>query len=251
MSTCGHCGAETRGSRPYCNRECYKAAVAPTSEATRTCEHCDNPIPRGSDRPYRYARRRFCSHRCAVLASEGQDSPLRRPDPERHCESCGARLVRERSPCGKLEGLQRFSTRRFCSKACAKRGRDWSRFDNDPSAIGARTLLAKSCKRCGTLRMGGDFYTRPSGLRDSECISCKRQLAVSYRDKRQQESLARASRNGYVWTGAELELLATRDDLTRHELAEMLGRTFAAVTLKRAQVKKDPKWMKAAGVDDA
>lgn len=70
----------------------------------------------------------------------------------------------------------------------------------------------------------------------------------------QRESLGGARRRYRVWTGAELELLATRvapDDLTIAQVAEMLGRTFAATTLMRWKVQHDPKYMKAAGVIDA
>lgn len=54
-----------------------------------------------------------------------------------------------------------------------------------------------------------------------------------------------------IWTGADLEMVVTRIDLTLTELARRLGRTRQAVATARHRATHDPKWMKAAGVDDA
>jgi hypothetical protein len=51
-----------------------------------------------------------------------------------------------------------------------------------------------------------------------------------------------------------MELLATRispDDLTLRQVAVLLGRTYAACRMRRTLILTDPKWMKAAGVNDA
>jgi hypothetical protein len=48
------------------------------------------------------------------------------------------------------------------------------------------------------------------------------------------------------WTGPELEL-CLRQDLTVRQLAEMLGRSFYAVRIMRQKVRKEPKYIIAAG----
>lgn len=67
----------------------------------------------------------------------------------------------------------------------------------------------------------------------------------------QHELAGGAPHNGEQWTGAEMEIVATRDDLTLTQLARMLGRSRAGVTYARNRVRNDPKWMKAAGVVDS
>lgn len=56
---------------------------------------------------------------------------------------------------------------------------------------------------------------------------------------RLQAMTATAPRNGYEWTGPELELLLTRDDLSNFELARHLGRTYYATCSKRNQLKRE------------
>lgn len=43
----------------------------------------------------------------------------------------------------------------------------------DPSIIGRRPLLAKTCPRCGVLRGSECFHVKPSGNRQSYCIFCQ------------------------------------------------------------------------------
>lgn len=68
--------------------------------------------------------------------------------------------------------------------------------------------------------------------------------------KRKVQAL-RAPRSGYIWTGADLETVVTRVDLTDAQLADMLGRSLNAVAMARFKATHDPKWIKAAGVDEA
>jgi hypothetical protein len=56
--------------------------------------------------------------------------------------------------------------------------------------------------------------------------------------RRQAETLEKAGRHYYRWTGDELEL-ADRDDLTIKEIALMIGRSYAAVKNMRQKL-KDP-----------
>lgn len=50
----------------------------------------------------------------------------------------------------------------------------------------------------------------------------------------------KAPRNGYQWTGPELEI-ASREDLTVAEIAEMTGRTLFAVRRMRSRLRVDPR----------
>lgn len=52
----------------------------------------------------------------------------------------------------------------------------------------------------------------------------------------QAETLDRADRRGEVWTSHEMEI-ASRRDLSSHEVALLLGRTYAAVTTRRKLMK--------------
>lgn len=63
----------------------------------------------------------------------------------------------------------------------------------------------------------------------------------------QQASLQGAVRHYYQWTGAELEVAARRE-LTAGRVAEITGRTIAAVRSKRKQLYKEPKWQKVIGM---
>lgn len=55
----------------------------------------------------------------------------------------------------------------------------------------------------------------------------------------QNGTIDQAHRNGATWTGPELELLITRDDLSHSDLALMLGRTYYAVARKRNQLRRE------------
>jgi hypothetical protein len=59
--------------------------------------------------------------------------------------------------------------------------------------------------------------------------------------------LERATRYRYPWTGPELEL-AARPDLSHAQVAEMIGRTGAAVKHMRRKLQYDPKIINLAGV---
>lgn len=63
----------------------------------------------------------------------------------------------------------------------------------------------------------------------------------------QAQTLEKAVRHGYQWTGPELELIARRD-LTAKQAAAMLGRTLASVQGMRALIKREPRYINLAGV---
>jgi hypothetical protein len=109
-----------------------------------------------------------------------------------------------------------------------------------------RPLLAGTCFDCGEFKQGADFgaYGYASAR---VCSDCRRQTVRSDGERKQAESLDRAGRRYYQWTGPELEMLL-REDLTNAQLAEALGRTYAAVTQMKTQVRRDPRkaWMAGA-----
>lgn len=125
------------------------------------------------------------------------------------------------------------------------------------------TLLAATCGTCGELQDGQEFRRGTSGAPITyRCKACRRTLETSAKDpdpiarrsnqKRlvethQAETLPRATRYGYQWTGPELEI-ALREDLTAIEAAKMLGRTFHAVRAARHKARREPKWRDVVGV---
>ena len=64
----------------------------------------------------------------------------------------------------------------------------------------------------------------------------------------QAKTTREASNHGKEWTGPELEIVA-RGDLSAHEVAAMLGRTYAAVQSIRRKLHNDPKTINFAGID--
>jgi hypothetical protein len=63
----------------------------------------------------------------------------------------------------------------------------------------------------------------------------------------QNRSLEEARRNGFQWTGPELELIA-RPDLTAEQAADMLGRTYFAVVRMRRRLHVEPKLVNLTGL---
>lgn len=130
-------------------------------------------------------------------------------------------------------------------------------------------LIARSCLRCHALRMADEFCAARGGKRRSICKACdlaslrasttperakqnrdayyernreaEDQRTKTNRTDRQHRSLDRATRSAErrQWTGPELELVATRDDLTLNQLAAMLGRTYAAVAKQSSLIRRD------------
>lgn len=221
------------------------------------CEWCGEDIqpPKKKANGYSpglayYNKRRFCSRNCLADSRRGvPNDALRAETPERFCEVCGDRLERRRSvPGGHLEPMPEFMNRKSCAvtaclseiKSRAMRGVngfEWRTLH--PANIVGRTLLAKTCPACGEFQQADRF--RPDGY--AECWTC---LAATKRAKNE-ATRPNASRWGYLWTGPELELVYTRNDLSPEQLARMLGRTKSAVESARTAVRKDPRKRFLAG----
>lgn len=105
---------------------------------------------------------------------------------------------------------------------------------------------------------------RGYGLYGCRCEKCTRAQVASnkrYNERSKQnfvarqkwlneESVNKASRHGYVWTGPELEI-ASRSDLPVPQVATMLGRSEYAVRTIRVRLRREPKLKWVAGIRDA
>lgn len=74
-----------------------------------------------------------------------------------------------------------------------------------------------------------------------------RSREIRYKAKAQAETLEKASRYGYPWTGPELEL-AARTDLSARQIALMIGRTHNSVESMRQALRHEPKFINLAGL---
>lgn len=74
----------------------------------------------------------------------------------------------------------------------------------------------------------------------------RRRAAESIRHKAQGATVSAADRSGQQWTGPELELLS-RDDLSVHEIARTIRRTFYAVRQMKTRLHIEPKLQNLAG----
>jgi len=87
-----------------------------------------------------------------------------------------------------------------------------------------------------------------------KCDACREAhvaRTTGQRRRRQVETVPTARNHGNQWTGAELEIVVTRTDLSLAELANLLGRTRYAVASARERATTDPKWVAIAGVGAA
>ena len=122
-----------------------------------------------------------------------------------------------------------------------------TRLNNDLAPVakhGLKTAQNWGCK-CPTCR--SSVREMNVGNRDIYRETFRRASARNTK-RRQAATSERASRNGYEWTGAEMELV-TRDDIPLQELAFSLSRSYAAVATMRARIQRgEPKLMRVLGV---
>lgn len=116
-----------------------------------------------------------------------------------------------------------------------------------PIAHGADGYTNWGC-RCEACRRAHAVQVRPSTARWQERNrEARTERSTQALRATQAETREKASRNGYQWTGPELEL-AAREDLSAREVAIMIGRTLAAVQYMRRKLKGDPKTINVAGI---
>lgn len=70
--------------------------------------------------------------------------------PERHCQQCGALLVRKRFlPSGQIEDLKRFMTRKHCDKKCMGQAMMKDKPTRSAMLKRAAKYLKDRCEQCG------------------------------------------------------------------------------------------------------
>lgn len=184
----------------------------------------------------------------------------RKPEAERYCKQCSQRMHRSCGPSGRPESHAAFGRRQFCSPTCGVKARNGvgaaqarvTRWARDPWSVGPRSLLAKSCNRCGEVLPADRFgRTTTNGWHPT----CRRCIGVEYRQRRPKVEVVAGwrsdyvrtqqsrfpggiERNGLIWTGPEVEL-CSRTDLSAREVAGMLGRSIFAVRRQRALLKAE------------
>jgi len=125
-------------------------------------------------------------------------------------------------------------------------------------------VLARSCPNCGDLMTTPDHLIRRGSGPIPPCRVCVKTKGLIYlaspgvreqiqssrrtHDYSEQTATLDAASNRYKeWTGPELEV-AARSDLTRKEVAAMLGRTYFAVKAQRYLLNHDPRKDRLAGI---
>lgn len=66
------------------------------------------------------------------------------------------------------------------------------------------------------------------------------------REKRKNVAMPKP-RNGYQWTGPELEIAVERDDLTAQQAGLLIGRSLYAVSHVRQRARREPKLQRVLG----
>lgn len=251
-NTCQQCGKpnSVRSGRKYCCRACVGAAKTAGLVTGRPRKSPPGPMRQAglcgcmTDFPIRHG---LCNthwqqwkrlHPDELPSNAPPPAPYRRPVLAKTCIGCGNLLPGS--------AFRNGHTCRECANRAA-REKDIS----GPQRRGGshrlwvrRTLVAATCIKCGGLRPGEEFAA--SERQGLTCNDCRDSLSAARNREKQLNSLDRATRRGQEWTGPELELLL-RDDLTNAQLAEMLGRTYATVSVMKSKVRHDPRYAKAAG----
>ncbi len=112
-----------------------------------------------------------------------------------------------------------------------------------PWHVGERRLLAKTCSGCGLL-LDAEWYRparpgRPVTKRlCRKCTSTERGMRQPW-DARPVET--EGPRTKYEWTDADVAIL-DREDLSLNEMAQALGRTYAAVSTARRTFGARARW---------
>jgi len=110
--------------------------------------------------------------------------------------------------------------------------------------------LTKRCPKCGETKevkhfsprrrrgkVGLHSYCKPCSaryVRTLQPIEEMRERSLKYSTTAQTETVKEATRRGALWTQQEIAI-AMRQDLTAHEAAEKLGRTYFGVTKLRVR----------------
>ena len=123
--------------------------------------------------------------------------------------------------------------------AARKRAEERRISGEEPPEHGVRGFAYYGCRCEVCTSAHREDYRRRYAADEAFREKMRKRYRENYKDW-QQESRQMAERYGEQWTGPELEL-AARGDLTTRQLAQMLGRTFAAVDAMRNRIRRgDP-----------
>ncbi len=211
----------------------------------------------------------------ALPAARVREAEGRKPRPL-HCavDGCGRRLADRKTGMCSLHykrHIHRADPGRF--QVARANGQLRRGVPPAPSPLSPYRVLARTCRRCGTLNTTPLHLIRKNAGPLPRCSGCAvrytterhRRLMKEDEDYRrrfqnyarpinarlvarwQQQTRESATRNGYEWTGPELETIA-RGDLTARQSALLLGRTLAAVQRQRHLMKENPRKARLAGL---
>lgn len=112
--------------------------------------------------------------------------------------------------------------------------------------IGQRTLLAKTCMRCGELKQASEFKLGRRGTSrkmyyNSECWPCHKARIQKVTKDANNKSLDVATSHYYEWTDSDLTEVAFLSQMghSAAEIAAKLNRTVSAIYNARQRLAKE------------
>ena len=161
----------------------------------------------------------------------------------------------ERIPHG-VNGYANYCCRcDVCRDAANAAGRE--RWANNPRDEQGRARHAERTRRYRERNVAqSDAASVPHGINGYANFQCRCEVCVkansTYSLKRNRASMAVATNAGKPWTGADMQIAVEVDDQGRYvrtesAVAEMLGRSNAAVKMLRRRCSRDPRYLAAAG----
>lgn len=97
--------------------------------------------------------------------------------------------------------------------------------------IGTRTILAKTCLGCFSLKPGSEFRVTYGGYKHSQCISCTGRMARASSERSNNLTIDRAVSHRSEWTQEKIDLVweLTDKGMKAKEIAVFLGRSLYSI----------------------
>lgn len=107
----------------------------------------------------------------------------------------------------------------------------------DPSCVGKRPLLGKTCITCG--RFTDEYRKNGLGYWQQDCNPCHVKVSHEIDRKSNEESRAKADQHYQPWTDHQIETLfeMSEQGYSGMEIAEKVGRTLVAVRVMKSKLK--------------
>jgi hypothetical protein len=107
--------------------------------------------------------------------------------------------------------------------------------------IGLRTILARTCTRCGEFKQADEFARVMGGYCDSYCKDCHNAHSKPVMLAHQKEALRAATKHRQPWTDGECRRLAemVSEGRTGPYMAKELNRSVYAVYTMKARLLKE------------